>query len=102
MGGQKFYQKYVLDICDTFWGEICGLFVIIRCYFRVKRFLEFSSIPREEFHFFPRSSRGIENRGKYDMYYRAQMIVNLWRIVDTLSNFYIGYYPSDSQMLNNL
>ena len=47
---------------------LCLLFAIIRCFFKVKRFLEISSFPHEEFHFFPRSSRGIENRGKYDMY----------------------------------
>ena len=28
------------------------LFAIIRCFFKVKRFLEISSFPREEFHFF--------------------------------------------------
>ena len=67
---QKIYQKYILNIWYFFGGNLCtfcALFVIIGCYLRVKRFLELSSIPREEFHFFPRSSRGIKNRGKYDM-----------------------------------
>ena len=62
----KIYPKFMV----LFWGNLCtfcALFVIIGCYLRVKRFLEFSSIPREEFHFFPRSSRGIKNRGKYNM-----------------------------------
>ena len=45
---------------------LCLLFAIIRCFFKVKRFLEISSFPCEEFHFFPRSSRGIENRENND------------------------------------
>ena len=60
---KNFTKNLVLFGMET----LCLLFAIIRCFFKVKRFLEISSFPHEEFHFFPRSSRGIENRGKYDM-----------------------------------
>ena len=61
----KICTKYVV----LFWGKFLHFFCTVNgCYFRVKKIIEFSSIPHEEFHFFPRSSQAIENRGKYDMY----------------------------------
>ena len=65
-------SKFLPKIYYSFRWEICApivhFFVIIKCYFRVKRFLQFSSFPHEEFHFFPCSSQGIENRENNDAY----------------------------------
>ena len=45
---KNFTKNLVLFGMET----LCLLFAIIRCFFKVKRFLEISSFPHEEFHFF--------------------------------------------------